>query len=67
MLGVVVGEDSLLWRVSSQKPLYRSDRLSRLLRAFSYDRFKIYLIVPIVWIELNSIQAIEVVSDVWVV
>ena len=25
-------------------------------------RFKIYTIVPIVWIELNSIQAIEVVS-----
>ena len=49
------------------KALYRSDRLSRLLRAFSYDRFKIYLIVPIVGIELNSIQAIEVVSDVWVV
>ena len=48
--------------------LDRSDRLLRgLLRAFSYDRFKIYLIVPIVWIELNSIQAIEVVSDVWVV
>ena len=48
--------------------LDRSDRLlSGLLRAFSYDRFKIYLIVPIVWIELNSIQAIEVVSDVWVV
>ena len=49
------------------KALYRSDRLSRLLRAFSYDRFKIYLIVPIVWIELICIQAIEVVSDVWVV
>ena len=48
--------------------LDRSDRLlSGLLRAFSYDRFKIYLIVPIVGIELNSIQAIEVVSDVWVV
>ena len=51
----------------SGKALYRSDRLSRLLREFSYDRFKIYLIVPIVWIELNSIQAIEVVSDVWAV
>ena len=33
------------------------DRLSRL-RAFPYDRFKIYMIVPI---ELDSIQAIEVV------
>jgi len=31
------------------------------------DRFKIYTIVPIVWIELNSIQAIGVVSVVWVV
>ena len=51
----------------SGKALDRSDRLSRLLRAFSYDRFKIYLIVPIVWIELICIQAIEVVSDVWVV
>ena len=51
----------------SGKALDRSDRLSRLMRAFLYDRFKIYLIVPIVWIELNSIQAIEVVSDVWVV
>ena len=36
----------------------RPDRLSRL-RAFPYDRFKIYMIVPIVRIELNSIQAIE--------
>ena len=44
----------------------RSDRLS-LLRAFPYDRFKIYMIVPIVRIELNSIQAIEVVSVVRVV
>ena len=43
----------------------RPDRLSRL-RAFPYDRFKIYVIVPIVRIELNSIQAIEVVSVVWV-
>ena len=42
----------------------RPDRLSRL-RAFPYDRFKIYVIVPIVRIELNSIQAIEVVSVVW--
>ena len=49
----------------SGKALDRSDRLSRLLRAFSYDCFKIYLIVPIVWIELICIQAIEVVSDVW--
>ena len=39
------------------------DRLSRL-RAFPYDRFKIYAIVRI---ELNSIQAIEVVSVVRVV
>ena len=44
----------------------RPDRLSRL-RAFPYDRFKIYMIVPIVRIELNSIQAIEVVSVVQVV
>ena len=41
----------------------RPDRLSGL-RAFPYDRFKIYMIVPIVRIELNSIQAIEVVSVV---
>ena len=44
----------------------RPDRLSSL-RAFPYDRFKIYLIVPIVRIELNSIQAVEVVSVVRVV
>ena len=44
----------------------RPDRLGRL-RAFPYDRFKIYMIVPIVRIELNSIQAIEVVSVVRVV
>ena len=44
----------------------RPDRLSRL-RAFPYDRFKIYTIVPIVRIELNSIQASEVVSVVRVV
>ena len=44
----------------------RPDRLSRL-RAFPYDRFKIYTIVPIVRIELNSIQAIEDVSVVLVV
>ena len=37
------------------------DHLSRL-RAFPYDRFKVYRIVTIVWIELNSIQGIEVVS-----
>ena len=43
-----------------------SDRLSPL-RAFPYDHFKIYTIIPIVRIELNSIQAIEVVSVVWVV
>ena len=41
----------------------RPDRLSRL-RAFPYDRFKIYTIVPIVRVELNSIQAIEVVRVV---
>ena len=41
----------------------RSDRLSRL-TAFPYDRFKIYTIVRI---ELNSIQAIEVVSVVRIV
>ena len=39
----------------------RPDRLGRL-RAFPYDRFKIYMIVPTVRIELNSTQAIEVVS-----
>ena len=43
----------------------RPDRLSRL-RAFPYDRFKIYIVL-IVWIELNSIQAVEVVSVVQVV
>ena len=42
------------------------DRLRRL-RAFPYDRFKMNMIVSIVRIELNSIQAIEVVSVVWVV
>ena len=42
------------------------DRLSRL-RAFPYDRFKIYMIVPIVRIELNSIQVIKVVSVVRVI
>ena len=41
----------------------RPDCLSRL-RAFPYDRFKIHTIVPIVRIELNSIQAIAVVSVV---
>ena len=41
----------------------RRDRLSGL-RAFPYDRLKIYMIVPIVRIELNSIQAIEIVSVV---
>ena len=44
----------------------RPDRLSRL-RVFPYDRFKIYMIVLIVRIELNSIQVIEVVSVAWVV
>ena len=39
------------------------DHLSRL-RMFPYDRFKVYRIVTIVRIELNSIQAIEVVSVV---
>ena len=39
------------------------DHLSRL-RAFPYDRFKVYRIVTIVRIELNSIQAIEVISVV---
>ena len=43
--------------------LDRPDRLSRL-RAFPFDRFKSYMIVPIFRIELNSIQAIEVVSVV---
>ena len=42
------------------------DRVSRL-RAFPYDRFKIYMIVLIVRIELNSIRAIKVVSVVRVV
>ena len=44
----------------------RFDRLSRL-RAFPYDRFKIYSIVLIVSIELNSLQAIEVFPIVRVV
>ena len=44
----------------------RPDRPSRL-RPFPYDRFKIYTIVPIVRIELNSIQAIKVVSVVRIV
>ena len=44
----------------------RPDRLSRL-RMFPYDRFKIYTIVPIVRIDLNSIHSIEVVSIVWIV
>ena len=45
---------------------HRIDRHDHL-RAFPYDRFKIYTIVPIVRIELNSIRAIEVVSVVQVV
>ena len=45
---------------------YRPDCLSRL-RAFPYDCFKVYMIVPIIRIELNSIQAIEVVSVIQVV
>ena len=44
----------------------RPDRPSRL-RAFPYDRLKIYTIVPIIRIELNSIQGIEFVSAVRVV
>jgi len=45
------------------------DRLGRVsrLRAFPYDRFKIYTIVPIVRIDLNSRHSIEVVSIVRVV
>ena len=46
--------------------LDRPDRLSRL-RAFPSERFKIYTIILIVRIELNSIQAIEVVSVIRVV
>ena len=44
----------------------RPDHLSRL-RAFPYDRFKIYTIVLIVRIELISIQVIKVISVVRVV
>ena len=46
----------------------RPDHLSRL-RAFPYDRFKIYTIVliAIVRIELISIQVIKVISDARVV
>ena len=44
----------------------RFDFLRRL-RSFPYDRFKIYMIAPIVRIELSSIQAIEVVPIVRVV
>ena len=44
----------------------RPDRLSRQ-RTFPYDHFKSFMIVPIVRIELNSIQAIDVVSVVRVV
>ena len=46
--------------------LDRPDRVNRL-RAFPHDRFNIYTLVPIVRIELNSIQATEVVSVVRVV
>ena len=42
------------------------DRVSRL-RAFPYDRFKIYMIVLIVRIEFNSIRTIKVISVVRVV
>ena len=42
---------------------YRPDRLS-CLWAFPYDHFKIYMIAPIVWVELNSIQTNGVVSVV---
>ena len=44
----------------------RPDRPRRL-RTFPYDRLKIYTIVPIIRIELNSIQGIEFVSAVRVV
>jgi len=44
----------------------RPNHLSRL-RAFPYDHFKIYTIVLIVRIELNSIQVIKVVSVIRVV
>ena len=37
----------------------RPDPLNRL-RVFPYDRFNMYTIVPIVRIEVNSIQAIRV-------
>ena len=50
------------WDSLNDRPDHRS-----CLRGFPYDRFKIYMIVRIVWIELNSIQAIEVVSVVRVV
>ena len=47
----------------------RPDRLrtslSRL-RAFPYDRFKIYMIVPIVRIELNSSQSSGSFAIAWV-
>ena len=49
--------------MTSEIAFDRPDRLSRL-RAFPYDRFRIYKIVRI---ELNSIRAIEVVSVVRVV
>ena len=42
------------------------DRPDRL-RMFPYDRFKLYTIVSIVRIDLNSIHSIEVVSIVWIV
>ena len=45
---------------------YRPDCLNRL-RAFPHDRFKIYTVIPIIRIELTSIQATEVVSVVRVV
>ena len=45
---------------------HRPHRFSRV-RAFPHDRFQIYTLVPIVRIELNSIQETEVVSVVWVV
>ena len=52
--------------MNSEIAFDRPDRPSRL-RAFPYDRFIICMIVPIVRIELNSIQAIEVASVVRVV
>ena len=62
LVGLFIAEKPCRSRIAFHRP----DRLSHL-RAFPYDHFKIYTIIAIIQIELNFIQAIEVVSVVPVV